>query len=123
MITSTIKKILLGLLWAYQHTLSPDHGLLQGRFPYGACRYYPSCSEYARQAIIIHSLARSFKLIISRLLRCHPFALGGEDFVPSGLPNSANFVVPASGTRLRTFKYGLLRSSAAPRTWLKFEKS
>ena len=38
------------LIIAYQKTLSPDHGWLKYRHPYGFCHFYPSCSEYAKQA-------------------------------------------------------------------------
>jgi uncharacterized protein len=46
------------------------------------CRFWPSCSEYASQAIERHGLVRGGKLAISRVLRCHPFSPGGVDPVP-----------------------------------------
>ena len=47
-----------------------------------ACRYHPTCSEYAREAVLRHGLARGAALAARRLLRCHPFRKGGFDPVP-----------------------------------------
>jgi putative membrane protein insertion efficiency factor len=59
---------------AYQMVVSP----LLPR----ACRFVPSCSEYARQALIAHGLARGGWLAVKRLLRCHPLHTGGFDPPP-----------------------------------------
>jgi len=47
-----------------------------------ACRFEPTCSVYARQAIERHGLGRGLSLAARRLLRCHPFHEGGLDPVP-----------------------------------------
>lgn len=47
-----------------------------------ACRFHPTCSEYARQAILRHGLARGTSLALRRLGRCHPWNEGGIDPVP-----------------------------------------
>ncbi|MBI1848564.1 MAG: membrane protein insertion efficiency factor YidD [Candidatus Rokubacteria bacterium] len=59
----------------YQRILSPALG--------GACRFAPTCSEYARLAIEEHGFARGAALAARRLLRCHPFHRGGYDPPPS----------------------------------------
>ncbi len=58
----------------YQLTLSPDHGLVSVLYPYGACRYYPSCSEYTAQAILKYGIISGIFRGGKRILRCHPFA-------------------------------------------------
>ncbi len=62
------------MLRAYQRWISP---LLPA-----ACRFEPSCSQYACEAIETHGLVRGARLAIHRLLRCQPFARGGFDPVP-----------------------------------------
>lgn len=64
----------MGAIRAYQLVLSPMLG--------PRCRFYPSCSCYARTAIERHGALRGSWLGVSRLLRCHPFARGGYDPVP-----------------------------------------
>ncbi|MDR1441230.1 MAG: membrane protein insertion efficiency factor YidD [Bifidobacteriaceae bacterium] len=67
-----------GLAWAvvgYQRWISP-------LFP-ARCRYYPSCSSYAVDALRAHGLIRGGALAVWRLLRCQPFSLGGVDYVPA----------------------------------------
>jgi putative membrane protein insertion efficiency factor len=58
----------------YQLVLSPILG--------GACRYYPSCSHYAIEALERHGAWRGGWLAVRRILRCHPFRPGGFDPVP-----------------------------------------
>jgi len=62
------------LIRLYQRLVSP-------LFP-PRCRFYPSCSEYALQALARHGLVRGLGLAAMRLLRCHPWAEGGVDPVP-----------------------------------------
>ncbi|MES2503899.1 MAG: membrane protein insertion efficiency factor YidD [Myxococcota bacterium] len=62
------------LIELYQRLLSP---LLGKR-----CRFYPTCSEYAKTAIDKHSPRLALTLITKRLLRCHPWCEGGFDPVP-----------------------------------------
>ncbi|MDR0539697.1 MAG: membrane protein insertion efficiency factor YidD [Spirochaetaceae bacterium] len=47
-----------------------------------SCRFYPSCSSYAYQAVSVHGFLRGVYLAFRRLLRCHPFCAGGFDPVP-----------------------------------------
>lgn len=69
-----MKKILLSLIGLYRR-ISPQ-------FP-RRCKYYPTCSEYAYEAIALHGAARGGLLALWRLLRCNPFSLGGFDPVPA----------------------------------------
>ncbi|MBU1167806.1 membrane protein insertion efficiency factor YidD [Patescibacteria group bacterium] len=70
------------LIRLYQKTLSPDHGFLKGRFQYGFCRFHPTCSQYAYEAIDEHGLLKGAVLGGYRILRCNPFGKGGVDPVP-----------------------------------------
>jgi putative membrane protein insertion efficiency factor len=66
--------VLLGFVRVYIVFLSPFFG--------GACKFYPSCSNYAHEAIAKHGARRGFVLAAQRLLRCRPFTKGGFDPVP-----------------------------------------
>ncbi|MDP3999852.1 MAG: membrane protein insertion efficiency factor YidD [bacterium] len=77
-----MKRLAIGLITVYQKTLSPDHGmriLSMGRNPYGTCRFHPTCSAYAKEAIERHGLGQGIKLATKRISRCHPNAAGGFD--------------------------------------------
>ena len=67
-------RALLLLVEAYRVALSPLLG--------GHCRFWPSCSVYAQEAIRKHGARRGVLLAARRLLRCHPFHSGGLDPVP-----------------------------------------
>lgn len=69
-----MQRAMLLLIAAYQRLLSP----LLPR----SCRFYPSCSTYAAEAIERHGAARGMMLAVRRILRCHPFHPGGHDPVP-----------------------------------------
>jgi hypothetical protein len=56
--------------------------LILGPFLGGACRFYPSCSNFAIEAIARHGARRGAALAVKRVLRCHPFSQGGVDLVP-----------------------------------------
>lgn len=70
-----IKKIILFLIKTYQVTISPI-------FSGGACRYYPTCSHYAAEAIEVHGIFKGTLLAVWRIMRCNPFSKGGYDPVP-----------------------------------------
>ena len=74
-----MKRILLALLRIYKIALSPYLG--------SQCRFLPTCSDYARDAIISHGPARGTWMAACRLCRCHPFAKGGYDPVPEPAVN------------------------------------
>ena len=69
-----IARILSGLILCYQYFISPLLG--------ANCRFLPTCSEYAREALRKHGALRGSRLALTRLLRCHPWNAGGHDPVP-----------------------------------------
>jgi len=89
-----MKRIGEGLLWVWDHSLG---WLLRGVFLVlirgyqlilspllpPSCRYHPSCSAYAYQAIGVHGSAKGLALALWRLLRCNPWTKGGVDPVPA----------------------------------------
>lgn len=74
LLAGAVGQALLALIRIYQLTLAP---LLAP-----ACRFWPSCSTYAAEAIHCHGPARGARLALRRLLRCHPLHQGGYDPVP-----------------------------------------
>lgn len=70
-----MKKILLSSIKFYQKAISPHLGA-------GKCRYYPTCSEYAKEAIEKYGMAKGSFLATKRILKCNPFSKGGYDPVP-----------------------------------------
>ncbi len=69
-----MSRVLTFLIRCYQTLLSP---LLGNR-----CRFYPTCSQYAVEAIDAHGIARGGQLSVKRLCKCHPWHEGGIDLVP-----------------------------------------
>ena len=69
-----MKRLALLVLSVYKRAVSP--------YLPGMCRYYPSCSEYSREAIERHGFRGGFLLTVRRLVRCHPGQEGGYDPVP-----------------------------------------
>lgn len=69
-----MKLILVALIRVYQYTISPLLG--------PKCRFYPSCSNYALEALQVHGVLRGSWLAIRRLSKCHPLHPGGNDPVP-----------------------------------------
>ena len=65
-----MRKILISLIKLYQKIPGPWHG---------ACKYHPTCSNYAIEALEIHGALKGSFLTIGRLLRCNPFSKGGYD--------------------------------------------
>ena len=68
-----------GAIWLYQHTVSPA---LAAANPFGGCRFAPTCSHYAAEALREHGLATGLALTARRLAKCGPWHPGGIDPVP-----------------------------------------
>nr|WP_228064823.1 membrane protein insertion efficiency factor YidD [Muribacter muris] len=69
-----LAKIMLGLIRFYQYVISPLIG--------SRCRFYPSCSQYAVEAIQRFGAVKGGWLTLKRIVRCNPLSEGGEDPVP-----------------------------------------
>jgi hypothetical protein len=85
-----IGRVFIAVVRVYQYAVSP---LLPP-----ACRFYPSCSEYAAQAIAAHGPGWGLWLGLCRLLRCHPWHPGGVDPVPAQRPAFPHFRTHAAST-------------------------
>ena len=66
---------MIGALAVYRKTISPLYGQV--------CRFFPSCSAYALEAVTVHGAAKGSWLAARRLCRCHPWNPGGVDHVPA----------------------------------------
>lgn len=73
-----IKRLLIGLVQGYRILLSPWLG--------SSCRFEPTCSAYALQALQLHGAGAGSYLTLRRLARCHPWCPGGHDPVPTARP-------------------------------------
>ncbi|MYM41992.1 membrane protein insertion efficiency factor YidD [Duganella qianjiadongensis] len=84
-----MKKLLGFLVRGYQLAISP---LLPP-----SCRFYPSCSNYALEALQVHGAGRGSLLTIKRICRCHPWNPGGHDPVPPAGSSKSNSSTTACG--------------------------
>lgn len=92
---SPLARVLLAAVTAYRRVLSP---LLGPR-----CRFTPSCSAYAAEALRRHGALRGCLLTVRRLARCHPWHPGGDDPVPpAGRSTRATRPRPTSTTTARS---------------------
>lgn len=89
---------LLALIDFYQKIISP---CLPAR-----CRYYPTCSEYGRHALLWHGVRRGLPLLIWRICRCQPFGGSGVDFVPVPMFRYRFEVAKLSHSFVRQDTYG-----------------
>ena len=91
-----VQRMALGLLRAYRLAVSPLLHTLIG--PSGGCRFFPTCSDYAAQAVRRHGAGRGTVLAVGRLCRCHPWGGCGEDPVPEILPSASGGPVVSLGS-------------------------
>jgi putative membrane protein insertion efficiency factor len=82
LVARTPRHVLIVLLRAYRLLISPLYGQV--------CRYHPSCSAYALDAVTEYGAARGTWMAARRLLRCHPWAPGGPDPVPPRVRTTPN---------------------------------
>jgi len=73
-----MQRLLIGMVRFYRFALSPWLG--------SACRFEPTCSAYALDALAAHGAAAGSVLVVARLARCHPWCAGGHDPVPADPP-------------------------------------
>jgi len=79
-----MRKLLIIPIRAYQYFLSPLFGIG------GSCRYTPSCSHYAIEAIDRHGALKGFLFAVKRISCCHPWHAGGYDPVPGAINKKGN---------------------------------
>ncbi|MDE2615395.1 MAG: membrane protein insertion efficiency factor YidD [Burkholderiales bacterium] len=89
-----IAKVLIGLVKAYRFFLSPWLG--------SACRFEPTCSRYALDALHQHGALAGSYLTMTRLLRCHPWCGGGHDPVPAQKPRFFSGLLTSSSSEKKT---------------------
>ncbi|MCK9351302.1 MAG: membrane protein insertion efficiency factor YidD [Candidatus Paceibacterota bacterium] len=75
-----MKYFLLHLIKIYKKIFSPDKGIFRRRMP--TCAFFPTCSDYAEEAIKKHGAAKGSLLAFRRILRCHPWQSEHFDPVP-----------------------------------------
>jgi len=90
-----IKTFLLGVIRAYRYVLSPWMG--------NTCRYWPTCSAYAMDAVELHGPLRGGWMMLARIARCHPYAAGGVDPVPLRFSWNCRHCANAAAARSSTF--------------------
>jgi uncharacterized protein len=81
-IVHVVRALIVWPIKIYQYVLSPYLG--------ACCRFYPSCSHYAIQAVHHHGALKGLWLAVKRIMRCHPWSSGGYDPV---LPSPAEFKI------------------------------
>lgn len=85
-----MKYVLIWLLKGYRFAISPLYGQV--------CRYHPTCSAYALEAVQLHGAVRGTWLAMRRVARCHPWAAGGLDPVPPTKNHTSSTLASASAT-------------------------
>lgn len=86
-----MQSVLMGIVKAYRLLLSPWLG--------SACRFEPTCSSYALQALERHGAAAGAYLVLARLARCQPWCAGGHDPVPVDPPRLFTRLIPSSSKK------------------------
>jgi uncharacterized protein len=88
-----VQHIALGMLRTYKFVVSPLLHTLVG--PFAGCRFHPTCSVYAAEAVRRHGVLKGSTLAAGRICRCHPWGGCGEDPVPEKLSRGQGVPRPA----------------------------
>jgi len=91
LISRVVAKPLVVAVIVYQKTLSPDHSWRRQYYPYGYCRFSPTCSTYAKNALEKDGILGVYK-IVWRLVRCNPWSRGGHDHYRTFFTNSKTLI-------------------------------
>ncbi len=75
----SMRALVIHIIGAYQRCLSPDHSWVSRFFPHGFCRFYPTCSSYAQDALKKYGIVQGSMCTARRLISCHPWNKGGID--------------------------------------------
>lgn len=81
--------VLMGFVRLWRRIISPLYG--------DVCKYHPTCSAYGLRALEVHGAIRGSWLTIRRIGRCHPWSMGGVDYVP-GTPEAEQWLAQVAGT-------------------------
>jgi uncharacterized protein len=92
-VNACLTRVLITLVRGYRLLLSPWLG--------NACRFEPTCSQYALDALAAHGAAAGTALSIGRIARCHPWCAGGLDPVPTAPPRLLSSLLPRHRERAR----------------------
>jgi len=84
-----VKYVLIGFVRLWRRIISPLYG--------DVCKYHPTCSAYGLRALEVHGAIRGSWLTIRRIGRCHPWSMGGVDYVP-GTPEAEQWLAQAAAT-------------------------
>ena len=95
--TNVAQRLVLRGIRGYQLFLAPLYS--------GSCRFLPSCSAYASEAVARHGVLRGGGLAMRRLMRCHPFGGHGHDPVPAAAPSELRRGKPGASSQLRRGKF------------------
>jgi len=79
----------MGFVRLWRRIISPLYG--------DVCKYHPTCSAYGLRALEVHGAIRGSWLTIRRIGRCHPWSMGGVDYVP-GTPEAEQWLAQAAAT-------------------------
>jgi uncharacterized protein len=84
-----VKYVLIGFVRLWRRIISPLYG--------DVCKYHPTCSAYGLRALEVHGAIRGSWLTIRRIGRCHPWSMGGVDYVP-GTPEAEQWLAQVAAT-------------------------